>query len=207
MTRDNYITIQGWMITELGLKGNDLLVYALIYGFSQAPGQSFVGSLSYLALWTGSTKQGVQKNLKRLSDMGLIEKSETTVDGVKTCSYRTNKKTAATIEEPKAVTTNPKKENAVLIINYLNNKLGTRYSADSRQTQTLISCRFKENKDLTVDDFYAVIDDRFARWSKDKKMSEYLRPSTLFSPKFEGYLEEARKKQKHCSERFGGNYL
>ena len=32
---ENYITIQGWMVTELKLKGNELLIYALIFGFTQ----------------------------------------------------------------------------------------------------------------------------------------------------------------------------
>ena len=34
---ENFIAIQGWMINELQLKGNDLIVYALIYGFIIAP--------------------------------------------------------------------------------------------------------------------------------------------------------------------------
>ena len=74
MNSRNFITIQGWMISELNLKGNDLLIYAIIYGFSQTEGQYFTGSLSYLAEWTNSTKQGVQKNLKSLIDKGLILK-------------------------------------------------------------------------------------------------------------------------------------
>ena len=37
------------MITELELKGNELLVYAIINGFSQSEDQEFSGSLSYLA--------------------------------------------------------------------------------------------------------------------------------------------------------------
>ena len=28
--RDNFITIQGFMLTELGLKGNELIIYAII---------------------------------------------------------------------------------------------------------------------------------------------------------------------------------
>ena len=36
---ENYVLIQGWMINELKLKGNELLIYALIYGFSQAENQ------------------------------------------------------------------------------------------------------------------------------------------------------------------------
>ena len=36
---DNYIVIQSWMVSELGLKGNQLIIYALVYGFSQAEEQ------------------------------------------------------------------------------------------------------------------------------------------------------------------------
>ena len=79
------------MVTELGLKGNELLVYALIYGFSQTKGQVFNGSLQYLADWTNSTKQGVLKNLKSLVEKGLIEKKETIFNGVKSCEYYSTK--------------------------------------------------------------------------------------------------------------------
>lgn len=79
------------MVTELGLKGNELLIYALIYGFSQTEGQVFNGSLQYLADWTNSTKQGVLKNLKSLVEKGLIEKKETIFNGVKSCEYYSTK--------------------------------------------------------------------------------------------------------------------
>ena len=46
---ENYITIQGWMINELGLKGNSLIIYANIYGFSQNNDCEFIGSANYLA--------------------------------------------------------------------------------------------------------------------------------------------------------------
>ena len=62
------------MVTELGLKGNSLLIYAIIYGFSQEEGQQFTGSLQYLADWTNSTRRGVLKNLQDLVNAGLIEK-------------------------------------------------------------------------------------------------------------------------------------
>lgn len=73
---ENYILIQGWMRTELNLKGNDLLVYAIIYGFSQTDRQAFTGSLQYLADWCGATKQGILKNLSNLIEAGLITKVE-----------------------------------------------------------------------------------------------------------------------------------
>lgn len=87
MKSNNYITIQGWMRTELDLKGNDLLVYAIIYGFSQDKESKFTGSLKYLADWCGATKQGIQKNLSNLLERGLIEKEEELKNGLKICSY------------------------------------------------------------------------------------------------------------------------
>ena len=84
---ENYITIQGFMVNELNLKGNELIIYACIYGFSQTENQLFTGSLQYLADWTNSTKQGVIKNLKSLVEKGYIVKKDKVVNGVKFCEY------------------------------------------------------------------------------------------------------------------------
>ena len=78
----NFFTVQGWMLNDLELKGNDLLVYAIIYGFTQTGNQWFTGSIKYLAEWTRSTKQGIQKNLKN-----LLEKDKETLK--KICRYKT----------------------------------------------------------------------------------------------------------------------
>lgn len=89
--RENFITIQGFMLTDLNLKGNELLIYACIYGFSQAENQVFNGSLQYLADWTNSTKQGVIKCLKSLEEKGFIVKKENYINGVKFCEYYATK--------------------------------------------------------------------------------------------------------------------
>lgn len=88
---ENYINIQGWMVTKLGLKGNELLIYAIIYGFSQTEDQTFNGSLQYLADWTNSTKQGVTKNLKALVEKGYIVKEDKYINNVKFCEYYATK--------------------------------------------------------------------------------------------------------------------
>lgn len=88
---ENYINVQGWMINELHLKGNELIIYALIYGFSQTEGQVYSGGLQYLADWTNSTKQGVIKNLKSLVEKGYIVKNEKVVNNVKFCEYYSTK--------------------------------------------------------------------------------------------------------------------
>ena len=72
----NYINIPGWAVTKLGLKGNNLIIYSIIYGFSQVDGHYFNGSLQYLCEWTNSTRQGVLKNLNELVDLGYILKQE-----------------------------------------------------------------------------------------------------------------------------------
>ena len=76
MKRENFVTIQGWMRTDLGLSGNELLVYAVIYGFSQTDDQSFTGTVQYLADWCGATRRGIHKNLRDLEARGLIYRVE-----------------------------------------------------------------------------------------------------------------------------------
>ena len=89
--RENFIVVQGWMIRDLQLKGNELIIYACIYGFSQAENQVFSGSLQYLADWTNSTKQGVVKSLKSLTEKGYIVKTDRIINGVKFCEYYATK--------------------------------------------------------------------------------------------------------------------
>ena len=92
VVNENYIVIQGWMIKKLNLKGNELMIYAIIYGFSQLDEQRFTGSLQYLADWTNSTKQSVIKCLKSLINKNLIIKIEDkTTHNVKFCEYYTTK--------------------------------------------------------------------------------------------------------------------
>ena len=88
MNDDNYITIQGWMRNELNLKGNELIVYALINGFSQDEESEFKGSIGYMAEWLGSTKQTVHNTINSLCEKGLVNKTTYTQNGVKMCTYQ-----------------------------------------------------------------------------------------------------------------------
>ena len=90
ISNENYITIQGWMVSNLKLKGNELLIFALIYGFCQLEGHKFNGSLQYLADWTNSTKQSCINNLKILQEKELIIKEEKEINGIKYCTYSIN---------------------------------------------------------------------------------------------------------------------
>lgn len=77
------------------------------------------------------------------------------------------------------------------IIDYLNAKTGKHYSARSRANQEHMSARLREGR--TVEDFKRVIDIKCFQWLDDPKMSQYLRPETLFSGKFDRYLNEEFK--------------
>lgn len=87
MRPDNYITVCGWMVTQLGLSGNELLVYALIYGFSQDGNSVFSGTSRYISEWCNIRKEAALQILKRLTDNGLIEKRGKVVNGVQLYDY------------------------------------------------------------------------------------------------------------------------
>lgn len=84
----NYINIPGWMITDLGLNGNELLVYAIIYGFSQDGTSKYCGSARYIAESLSLRKGTVLAVLARLVAKGLLEKSEKEINGVRMCDYK-----------------------------------------------------------------------------------------------------------------------
>lgn len=88
MRRENYITIQGWMVKELGLSGNELLCYALIYGFSQNEDSVFSGSCKYISEWLNVSRQTTVAVLKKLCEKGLICKVEKTINNIIFYDYK-----------------------------------------------------------------------------------------------------------------------
>ena len=117
----NYIMIQSFMVKDLKLKGNELLVYAIIYGFSQEENCVFSGSLQYLADWTNSTKQGIMKCLKSLEEKCLIVKQSLMVNKV---VYST--KFNASIKQSLTGSIKQSLPNNIVIDNKINNKINTR---------------------------------------------------------------------------------
>ena len=76
-----------------------------------------------------------------------------------------------------------------MVIDYLNQVLGTRYTTKNKTNISNINARISEGH--TFEDFKKVIDKKYAQWHNDPKMSSYLRPETLFCSKhFESYLNE-----------------
>ena len=76
---------------------------------------------------------------------------------------------------------------AKLVIDYLNKKLGSAYRYSETSLRP-IRARLREG--YTLEDCKVVINRKYDDWIHDAKMKAYLRPETLFSPKFEGYLNQ-----------------
>jgi len=84
MENENYCTIQGWMINVLGLKGNELILFAIIYGFSQDGKSKYHGSLSYIQKSLKVSRPTAVKLIRSLIDKKIIKRaSESHYEAVK----------------------------------------------------------------------------------------------------------------------------
>lgn len=218
----NFIAIQGWMRTKLNLKGNELLIYALIYGFSQDENSKFSGTRRYIAEWCGCSLKTVDNTIASLLAKKLIVKHEKYVNGIRMCDYTavppeiaarqndtqapadTQTHTETTtgydatgpqplIDEPQTPVQPKEPDPTEEVVDYLNRRAGTHYKATTASTRKLVKARLKEG--FTVDEFKTVIDKKCADWLNNRDMAQYLRPETLFGPKFESYLNAKPQQQ------------
>jgi hypothetical protein len=78
----------------LGLSGNDLMVFALINGFSQDGQGCFYGSLNYICETCGISRRTAIYILNDLVERGFLLKEETIQNGVKRVLYQVNRGSA-----------------------------------------------------------------------------------------------------------------
>lgn len=78
------------------------------------------------------------------------------------------------------------------IVDFLNLKTGSAYKHTSQKTKDLINARFNEG--FKEEDFISVITKKTKEWA-DTDMQKFLRPETLFSNKFEGYVNQKEGKK------------
>lgn len=91
---DNHITVKGWMVSKMNLKGNKLLAYALIYGFSQDGQSTFKGSIAYVTRWLNCARSTAIETLDQLEADGWIAKSKNSKSGIERNEYK-----AANVDE------------------------------------------------------------------------------------------------------------
>lgn len=77
------------MINKLKLEGNELIIYALIYGFTQDGKSEFTGSKKYMAEWCNIDRRSAIRVVERLIKKGLITKRiDTTKKGESVAYYK-----------------------------------------------------------------------------------------------------------------------
>lgn len=86
-----FLTITSEM-REAGLSGNGLLVFALVYGYSQQAQGCYYGSLSHTAEVIGCSGETARNILKSLTENGFIERFEFMDNGVRRVAYRATQK-------------------------------------------------------------------------------------------------------------------
>ena len=84
---NNHYTIFGWMIHRLGLKDAKLIVYAIVYSFSQDGENEFYGGRKYMAEASARSLPTIDRILVELEKEGFIKKMERENDGVSHCRY------------------------------------------------------------------------------------------------------------------------
>tara|TARA_Y100001963_G_C6792847_1_gene456660 strand:- start:3883 stop:4776 length:894 start_codon:yes stop_codon:yes gene_type:complete len=129
-------------------------------------------------------KNNLKNNHSVESDIQSIENNNKSVESiqskVKESKVKKNKRKA------------PQKE-VDIIIKDLNSRLDTNYSCFSVNTNNLIAIRMAEG--FSTEDFIIVNEKKCNEWKDNPNMSQYLRPETLYSNKFEGYLNQIIKEK------------
>lgn len=93
---DSFYRVYYWMVKDLGLRGNERDLFALIYSFAEAGGR-MTGGLQYLCRRMGISKPTVMAGLRKLLEKDLLIKTEKTVNGVRYCEYRVNESRLAAL--------------------------------------------------------------------------------------------------------------
>lgn len=87
---DNFIIICGFMRQSFKLKGFELFIYAVIFGYYKNYCSLFTGSRKYLAEWTGASRATVENALASLEKKKLIIKEYVMYDNIKKAVYSVN---------------------------------------------------------------------------------------------------------------------
>ena len=214
-----YIIIPSRVRYDSRLTPSEKLLYGEILALSEKSGYCFATN-SYFAKLYNVTVVSVSNWVGHLIDYGYIsaEYNKTSEDKsnrklyVLDRSILDNEFDFEEIIEDKApvkednYTKNKKLDDSVSeVINYLNTVCKTKFRSNTAATKRMIKARFNEGFDLQ--DFKKVIEWKYKQWgerpfrfSGGQLSSDYLRPATLFSNKFESYLYEANNNKVTTSE-------
>jgi hypothetical protein len=87
LRENNYLVVPATARNKFNLRGNELLVFGIIYGFSQDGLSLFSGSTAYISEWTGLSRRTVLRILKDFTERGIFIKLSCSG---KECKYSVN---------------------------------------------------------------------------------------------------------------------
>lgn len=131
---DNYYIIQGWMQNELKLKGNELRVYAIIYGFSQNGESEFRGSINYISEFLDVSYKTVCRTLASLTAKGYVNKSI-----YNSSQGSANGYSCVPLDEIKATKEEKEQADVKALINHILDEIIADYAADFEATEEEIA--------------------------------------------------------------------
>ena len=203
MQKNYYAIIPAKVRYDSDLSPNAKLLYGEITALCNEKGYCWATN-SYFANLYQKDISTIKRWIKQLEDKGYITRKVKYKKGG--CEIETrwlqicdegggkNEPTPSGKNEPENTTSFNTTSNNTLdipysdIINYLNDVANKQYRSSTKKTKDLIKARWNEG--FRLDDFKRVIDIKVAEWQNDSKMKKFIRPETLFSPKFEGYLNQ-----------------
>lgn len=212
MQRSYYAIIPANIRYDRSLPANAKLLYGEITALCNERGFCWAGD-KYFADLYGVSKTTVQNWVKALYDRKYISKEIVYKEGTKEILHRYIRILEYPIQENLGtpIQENLRDNNTLInttvnntnnkdhmsskpdsipysdIIKYLNEKADRSFKVTNKW-KDLIKARWNEGQ--RYDDFIKVIDVKTSQWLQDPKMSNYLRPETLFSNKFDSYLNE-----------------
>ncbi|GGP17279.1 conserved phage C-terminal domain-containing protein [Oceanobacillus neutriphilus] len=208
MHKSYYAIIPANIRYDSTLPPNAKLLYGEITALCNEKGYCWASD-SYFAELYKVNKSTIQRWFKQLEDGGYISRTVVYEEGTLKikhrytylCEYPIPKNEGTPIRKNEGdnntvintTFNNTKDIPYVEIINYLNDATGKKYRSSTNKTKTTIKARWNEG--FRLDDFKKVIDTKTTEWKSDAKMSQYLRPETLFGNKFEGYLNQQAEQQ------------
>lgn len=87
LRENNFLIVPATARNKYDLKGSELLVFGIIYGFSQDGKSSYNGGISYISEWTGVSYKTVSRILKSFTERSIIKSVS---NAGKTCNYTIN---------------------------------------------------------------------------------------------------------------------
>lgn len=185
-----------YMISPMDLTERQLLIYNVLYrrcNFKNMEISMTIDSIANSIRIANLSYSMVYKDIKEMEKKGYIKLIKKASKGtapiyklIKIIEYQNKTKEYQNFTNSK----DKDKDNNIYsrIIDYLNEKASKGFKYTTKKTKSCIDARLKEG--FTESDFLKVIDIKVKEWKDNKDMNLYLRPQTLFGPKFESYLQQ-----------------